>query len=35
VTPREANEIAEAIRSHARGHLPALERLVIEATLAD
>jgi cation diffusion facilitator family transporter len=35
VTPHEANEIAEAIRSHARGHLPALERLVIEATLAD
>ena len=35
VTPHEARAIAEAIRSHARGHLPALERLVIEATAAD
>lgn len=35
VTPREVGEIAEAIRSHARGHLPALERLVIEAAPAD
>ena len=35
VSAREVTEIADTIRSHARGHLPALERLVIEAMPAD